>query len=75
MTIKFEVGVEYGTRSICDHECIFRFTVVDRTEKTIVIDGMDGRKRRKVRVRDGAEECDPLGRFSMAPVLSATDTM
>jgi hypothetical protein len=32
---KFEVGRTYSTRSVCDHNCIFSYTVTRRTDKTV----------------------------------------
>lgn len=71
--MKFEIGKTYTARSACDHECVFRFTVVERSEKTIVItDGRDdGACRRAVNTRDGVEFCFPQGRYSMAPIITA----
>lgn len=71
----FEVGKTYSTRSACDHDCIFSFTVTSRTDKTVTLSRRGGGTgvRRKIRVYDGAEHIDPLGRFSMSPVLSAND--
>jgi len=69
----FQVGRTYSCRSICDHECIFTFTIVARTEKSVLITGGSLRAptRRKVRIWDGAECIDPLGRYSMSPMLRA----
>lgn len=73
MTIRFEVGKSYACRSVCDYDCIFTFEVVARTASTITIRGsaVTGTKRRKLRERDGVEIIDPLGRYSMSPVLCA----
>jgi hypothetical protein len=73
--MKFEIGKTYSTRSICDYECIFSFKVIGRTEKTVTIESRSrGAVRRKVRVgSDGVERCDPHGRYSMSPVLSADE--
>lgn len=30
---KFEVGRTYATRSVCNSECIFKITIIKRTEK------------------------------------------
>lgn len=67
----FEVGRTYSVRSIGDHDCIFSFEVLKRSAKTITIKRHGSAVRRTVRVVDGAECCDPLGRFSMSPVLRA----
>lgn len=73
--MKFQVGKTYSTRSLCDHECIFSFEIVGRTEKTVTIKSAHrGAVRRKIRVgSDGVERIDPYGRYSMSPVLSADD--
>lgn len=68
---KFIVGNTYGVRSICDHNCIFTFKVVARTEKTVTLESHGKQVRRKIRLVDNAEGCDPQGRFSMSPVLTA----
>ena len=77
---KFKVGETYSTRSICDYDCIFSFTVVSRTARTVVIKYHNDRiMRRKIRIvgisKTHEAECiDPLGQYSMAPVLIATDS-
>lgn len=69
---KFQVGRTYACRSIGDHDCVWSFKIVSRTALSVVIDPHRGTTaRRKIRVRDGIEQIDPLGRYSMAPVLSA----
>lgn len=71
---KFEIGQTYSTRSACDHDCIFSFTVTARTEKSVTIESRAfGAKRRKIRISGGMEAIDPLGRYSMSPVLFADD--
>lgn len=76
----FEVGVVYATRSICDYECIFRWVVTRRTEKSIWLAKCDAdgtaigpEKRRAVSegYRGGYEMCYPSGKYSMCPVLTA----
>jgi len=69
----FQIGKTYATRSLCDYDCTFSFQVVRRTEKMITIRSHRGDVSRKVRLIDGVESIDPLGRFSMSPVLSADD--
>ena len=69
--MQFQVGNTYSVRSICDHECIFRFEIVSRTEKTITLKSHGKLVRRKVRIVCGVEACDPHGRYSMSPVLTA----
>lgn len=69
--IKFEEGKTYSCRSIADYDCIFSFTILSRTRQTVFIRGSMTEGRRKIRIRDGVEEIDPLGRYSMSPILSA----
>lgn len=72
---KFEIGKEYSMRSICDHECIWTYTVIARTAQTITI--TDGKSVQKCRVSKkvseyrNAETIYPLGQYSMAPSLVA----
>lgn len=66
--VKFEVGKTYSCRSACDHNCVWEFKVLGRTDKTVTLS--DG-KRRKLSVYDGVETCFPIGRYSMAPTLRA----
>jgi len=74
MTLKFQVGKTYSCRSICDYDCIFTFTVVERTAQMVTLSAAHRAPiRRKVRVWNGVEQVDPLGRYSMSPVLGADD--
>ena len=72
--LKFEVGKQYYMRSACDHNCIWAYEVIKRTEKTITIkelDSDDKPMQRKISVFWECESVKPLGSYSMAPVLSA----
>ena len=71
---KFQIGQTYTTRSACDYECIFSFTVVKRTNKFITItDNRGNQKRAGIFLFDeNIEHCFPDGRYSMAPVISAS---
>lgn len=69
--IQFEVGKTYTCRSICDWDCIYSFTIVRRSEKTVTIKSHGKEVRRTIRVADGSEQIDPHGRYSMSPVLRA----
>ena len=79
--LKFEVGNIYACRSACNHDCIWYFRVVSRTKSTITI-LKDGEKNPVVKrinkqtseILD-AESVFPLGNYSMAPVLSAEESM
>lgn len=72
---KFEIGKQYNMSSACDHECVWSYTVVDRTAATITI--TDGDKTQKCRVSkqvsewNDAETIYPLGKYSMCPSLRA----
>jgi hypothetical protein len=78
---KFEVGKTYFCRSSCNHECIWKFKVLSRTEKTVQIEEQGFAKEAKQNIYgnfricfskyDEAEMVYPLGRYSMAPILSA----
>lgn len=72
---RFEVGKIYSCRSACDHDCIFSFKVVKRTEKTVWLEAYGKVTARRVRISayDKCEACDPHGIYSMSPVLHATD--
>ena len=72
---KFEVGKEYSMMSVCNQDCVWKYTVTARTAKTITI--TDGKETKKCRIlssvsthRD-SEIVYPLGNYSMAPILSA----
>ncbi len=72
---KFEVGRSYSMKSICDHNCIWTYTVTARTAQTITI--TDGKKVQKCRIDKkiseyrSAETVYPLGKYSMCPSLTA----
>lgn len=67
----FQIGETVATRSACDHNCIFRFTVIARTAKFVTLD--DGRKTYRVGIKvwDGRESAKPFGMFSMSPSVHA----
>ena len=68
---QFTVGETINTRSLADYDCIFTFTVVKRTEKTVTINYHGTESRCKIRVRDGHETCKPFGSYSLAPTAVA----
>ena len=71
----FKIGSTYSMRSICNHDCVWTYTVVARTAKTITItDGEETIKCRiiqKISEYRGCETVYPLGQYSMAPSLTA----
>ena len=69
----FKLNTKYETRSVCDYDAIFAYTVIKRTKCFVTLQNQCGDiKRVKVSVRDDAEFCYPEGRYSMAPVLNAS---
>jgi len=72
--MKFETGKTYGTPSICNSDCIFSFTVMERTAKMLtIVDSIYGEKRVRITLRDGVETCRPHGNYSMAPTVAASE--
>ena len=68
MTIQFEAGKTYYTRSVCDHDHIIRVKIVGRTAKTVKT---DKGKTLRVYVYEGVERVKPWGSYSMAPIVGA----
>lgn len=76
---KFQIGAEYSMRSACDHNCVWTYTVISRTAQTITIreKGRFDKPAQKCRIIKALSEMNdretvyPLGRYSMAPSLSA----
>lgn len=72
---KFEINKTYSMRSACDHDCIWTYKVIKRTEATITI--TDGKETKTCRINKkyseyrNTETIFPLGRYSMCPMLSA----
>ena len=76
-TIKtFEVGERYFMRSACNYEAVWVYTVISRTKKFVTLQDEKGRVRRRGVYVYRNEECaNPLGSFSMAPVLAADNVV
>lgn len=73
--IKFQPGLKYSARSVCDYNCIWTFTVIKRTAKFITIEDQYGEtKRVGVKVWDTSETAYPLGNYSMCPVIDAAES-
>lgn len=70
----FEVGKEYYCSSACDHNCIWTFTVISRTDKSVRVQE-PGEKpvTRRIKSYDGVEFIRPFGSYSMAPILRANN--
>lgn len=72
VTRRFQIGETLATRSLCDWDCIFRFTVVSRTDKFVTLNDGDRDFRCGIKIAsDGVEYVYPHGRHSMAPTLRA----
>lgn len=72
MTKTFEIGKTYTTRSACDYDCVFAWTVTGRTAKRITLEDRHGRICTVgVKVWGECETAMPMGRYSMAPVINA----
>jgi len=68
---KFEVGKEYSARSLCDYDCIFSFTILKRTAKSVWIKVHGRIRRKKIEIYDDGEVFSPLGKYSMSPIVRA----
>jgi hypothetical protein len=68
---KFVVGQTYATRSIGDADCIFSFTILARTDKTVTVEVHDKRVRRGLNIWEGVEQFKPFGTYSMCAVIRA----
>ena len=66
----FEIGKEYYSRSIYNHDCVFTIKITGRTAKTVTYEYMGESRRSKIRVDDSGEYIQP-DRYSMAPVFRA----
>jgi len=72
MENNFIVGKIYEARSICDHDCIYKATVLKKTAKTVTIKTMGETVRRKIHVNaEGEQYFYPHGIYSMSPIMRA----
>jgi hypothetical protein len=71
-TVRFQPGITYYCRSICDHNCIYTVKVLSRTEKTIkaLVDGTKAKTLRIAIYRD-VEQVKPHGTYSMCAIVGA----
>ena len=68
---KFEAGKTYTTRSIGNHDCIFKIEVLKRTAKMVTIRDIWGQEKRcKIYTDTNGEWIQPE-KYSMAPIFSA----
>jgi hypothetical protein len=69
---KFEIGKTYSTRSACDYETVYSWTVIARTAKQITLEDRWGRQgKRGIYLWNDTEYCKPNGTYSMCPVINA----
>ena len=68
---KFILGKEYQTRSICDYDCIFKFTILARTDKSVKVSVHNNIVSRRIKIYNGAETFYPFGSYSMCPIIKA----
>lgn len=73
MTKQFKVGQTYSARSICDYDCIFSFTILGRTAKSITVNVRGSVVRRSLSIYEGVEQFKPFGSYSMAAIVGADD--
>ena len=66
----FEIGKEYYSRSICNHDCVFTIKIVKRTDKTVTFERNGKTRRTKLFSDERGEYIIPY-RYSMAPVFRA----
>lgn len=75
-TPEFVPGGTYPTRSACDHNAVFTYTVVARTARFVTVRDRDGHTKRVGVKRDATGEWAlPEGAYSMAPVIRADRTV
>lgn len=68
----FQIGKTYTTRSACDYDTIFAWTVTARTAKRLTLEDRHGRTtQRGIYIWNGIEHCKPDGTYSMCPIISA----
>lgn len=74
---RFQVGETYATRSACNYDCIYRFTVIKRTAKFLFLDDGHGNVERRgvYSFEDGVEHCKPNGTYSMCAIIDADGSL
>ena len=70
---QFQIGRIYNTRSICDHDCIFSFTILNRTAKTVTTQIRGKTVRRGLSLWNDVEQFKPFGNYSMCAIVGADD--
>lgn len=70
----FVVGRTYTCRSIGDSNLIFKFKLIARKGDMLTLEEKGGDPhRRKVSIYKGEENCYPLGKYSMCPILKSSE--
>ena len=76
---KFIIGKRYFHRFACDHDAMASYIVVKRTAKSLWVKNDSSEViRKKINVYNISDDCEfiyPLGRYSMAPMLKASNTI
>lgn len=73
---QFEIGKTYYARSICNQECVFAYKVIARTAKTVTLWDVNLQVaigKRKITIQDDEETISPKGKYSMAPLVRASN--
>ena len=65
---KFEVGKTYSFERFCSEDGTLTFSVILRTEKTVVIDYLGEQNRRKIHTDRDGEYILPIGSYPYAPI-------
>jgi len=73
---QFEIGKIYYARSICNQDCAFAYKITARTAKTVTLWDTTFQVnigRRKITILDDEETISPKGKYSMAPLVRASN--
>lgn len=70
-TCAFQVNRTYYDRSIGDWNCIFKFTILARTAKSVTVEVHGRTVKRGLKVRDDVEQFKPFGSYSMCSIVRA----
>lgn len=76
--MQFISGKTYTLRLATDHDSIMAFRIARRSQASVWLQRLSSEGqptgepvRRSIVPHNGSETCFPLGRYSMAPILSA----
>ena len=69
--MKITTGQTLTARSICDHNCIFSLTVLERKGNFATVKFQGNEKRVKVRADEAGNEYVMPANYSMAPIFRA----